>query len=175
MSQRAVLKSALAAGEKGIGYWLTIPGPAVVRALTGIGGFNWVLIDGEHGQINDKDFYELSCAVAAAGASPIVRVPNAEEYMVKRALDCGAHGIMTPMCHSAVSTGCPWLLVGAVLSPHFQKDELRVDRLRRMPRRLSPGTNTLPPERVVSVRCLPVTLSVSARASMLRMPTQSVS
>lgn len=103
MSQRAVLKSALASGEKGIGYWLTIPGPAVVRALTGIGGFNWVLIDGEHGQINDKDFYELSCAVAAAGASPIVRVPNAEEWMVKRALDCGAHGIMTPMCHSAVS------------------------------------------------------------------------
>lgn len=103
MSQRAVLKNALASGQKGIGYWLTIPGPAVVRALTGIGGFNWVLIDGEHGQIGDKDFYELSCAVAAAGASPIVRVPNAEEWMVKRALDCGAHGIMTPMCHSAVS------------------------------------------------------------------------
>lgn len=46
---------------------------------------------------------KLSNAVAAGGASPIVRVPNAEEWMVKRALDSGAHGIMTPMCHSAVS------------------------------------------------------------------------
>ena len=25
------------------------------------------------------------------------------EYMIKRALDSGAHGVMTPMCHTAVS------------------------------------------------------------------------
>lgn len=75
----------------------------MVRSLVGIGGFNWVLIDGEHGQINDRDYYELINAVAQAGASPIVRVPNAEEYMIKRALDSGAHGVMTPMCHTAVS------------------------------------------------------------------------
>jgi 2-keto-3-deoxy-L-rhamnonate aldolase RhmA len=31
-------------------------------------------------------------------------VPWPEEWMIKRALDAGAHGIMTPMCHSAVRT-----------------------------------------------------------------------
>lgn len=37
------------------------PGPSVVRSiLSNIKGFNWVLIDGEHGQISDGDFYEVS-------------------------------------------------------------------------------------------------------------------
>jgi hypothetical protein len=46
---------------------------------------------------------QLTNAVAAAGCTPVIRVPNAEEWLVKRALDAGAHGVMTPMCHTAVS------------------------------------------------------------------------
>jgi 2-keto-3-deoxy-L-rhamnonate aldolase RhmA len=30
-----------------------------VRTLAGIKGFNWVLIDGEHGLITDRDYYEV--------------------------------------------------------------------------------------------------------------------
>lgn len=60
MSQRATLKNAIAAGQKGIGFWLTFADSSVARALTGIPGFNWVLVDGEHGLISDKDFYEVS-------------------------------------------------------------------------------------------------------------------
>ncbi|KAJ5602402.1 hypothetical protein N7537_005358, partial [Penicillium hordei] len=65
------------------------------------GGFSWVLIDAEHGLINDGHYYELTNAVGHEGASPIIRVPWPEEWMIKRALDAGAHGVMTPMCHSA--------------------------------------------------------------------------
>ncbi|KAL1890757.1 hypothetical protein Sste5346_008082 [Sporothrix stenoceras] len=65
------------------------------------GPFKWVLIDGEHGLIGDRDYYELVNAIAAEGASPIIRVPWAEEWMIKRALDLGAHGVLTPMCHTA--------------------------------------------------------------------------
>lgn len=39
--------------------------------------------------------------MAQYGATPIVRIPVASEALVKRALDSGAHGIMTPMCHTA--------------------------------------------------------------------------
>ncbi|CAK7230205.1 hypothetical protein SBRCBS47491_007506 [Sporothrix bragantina] len=63
--------------------------------------FSWVLIDAEHGLIGDKDYYELVNTVANEGASPIIRVPCAEEWMIKRALDAGAHGVLTPMCHTA--------------------------------------------------------------------------
>jgi 4-hydroxy-2-oxoheptanedioate aldolase len=93
--------------------------------------FSWVLVDAEHGLISDHHYYEvclhlaqlyfaalhfpsllfygdtdqtkLNNAIGSEGASPIIRVPYAEEWMIKRALDAGAHGIMTPMCHSEVS------------------------------------------------------------------------
>lgn len=38
--------------------------------------------------------------VAAEKSSPIIRVPVDAEWMIKRALDAGAHGVMTPMCHT---------------------------------------------------------------------------
>lgn len=41
-------------------------------------------------------------AVSSAGVSPIVRIPASEPWMMKRALDCGAHAIMVPMCETKV-------------------------------------------------------------------------
>ncbi|CAK7567710.1 MAG: hypothetical protein SEPTF4163_005678 [Sporothrix epigloea] len=89
------------------GFWLTFPSSAVARtilrsaATSHKGRYSWVLIDAEHGLISDRDYYELASAIAAEGASPIIRVPWAEEWMIKRALDSGAHGVLTPMCHTA--------------------------------------------------------------------------
>ncbi|CAK7228471.1 hypothetical protein SCUCBS95973_006890 [Sporothrix curviconia] len=89
------------------GFWLTFPSSAVARtilrsaATSPNGRYSWVLIDAEHGLISDKDYYELASAIAAEGASPIIRIPWAEEWMIKRALDSGAHGVLTPMCHTA--------------------------------------------------------------------------
>jgi 4-hydroxy-2-oxoheptanedioate aldolase len=39
-------------------------------------------------------------AITSCGVSPIVRIPADEPWMVKRALDAGAHAIMVPMCES---------------------------------------------------------------------------
>lgn len=44
--------------------------------------------------------HESVHAVAACGVSPIVRIPNNEGWMVKRALDAGAHGIIVPLLYS---------------------------------------------------------------------------
>jgi len=41
--------------------------------------------------------HESVHAVASCGASPIVRIPGNEAWMVKRALDAGAHGIIVPL------------------------------------------------------------------------------
>ncbi|RAL06600.1 HpcH/HpaI aldolase family protein [Aspergillus homomorphus CBS 101889] len=87
------------------GFWLTFPSAAVAKTIlhrptTEKSRFSWVLIDAEHGLITDRDYYELSNAVASEGAIPIIRVPWGEEWMIKRALDAGAHGILTPMCHT---------------------------------------------------------------------------
>ncbi|KAI0160510.1 Pyruvate/Phosphoenolpyruvate kinase-like domain-containing protein [Xylariaceae sp. FL1272] len=100
------IKSALESGSTAFGFWLTLPSAVVARIVlragaSVAGGFKWVLVDGEHGLITDKDYFEIINAVSAEGASPLVRVPWNEEWMIKRALDAGAHGILTPMCHNA--------------------------------------------------------------------------
>ncbi|WVF70345.1 hypothetical protein IAT40_005135 [Kwoniella sp. CBS 6097] len=101
MEGRTYLRNALEAKKPGLGFWCTLPGAATVSTVLSTGGFNWTLLDAEHGAITDKDYFDLSLAVTAAGASPIIRVPWNEEWMIKRALDAGAHGVMTPMCHNA--------------------------------------------------------------------------
>ncbi|WVO12916.1 hypothetical protein L204_100524 [Cryptococcus depauperatus] len=101
MEARLYLKNALAQKNPGLGFWCTLPGASTVSTVLSTGGFNWTLIDAEHGMITDKDYFELVQAITAKGASPIIRVPWNEEWMIKRALDAGAQGVMTPMCHSA--------------------------------------------------------------------------
>jgi 4-hydroxy-2-oxoheptanedioate aldolase len=45
--------------------------------------------------------HESVAAIASCGASPIVRIPANEGWMVKRALDSGAHGIVVPLLRTA--------------------------------------------------------------------------
>ncbi|KAL2819838.1 Pyruvate/Phosphoenolpyruvate kinase-like domain-containing protein [Aspergillus cavernicola] len=106
MSLNTPIQSALRTPATAYGFWLTLPGAGVAKTILRstaqhTNKFSWVLVDAEHGLIADKDYYELNNAVASEGASPLVRVPWAEEWLIKRALDAGAHGIVTPMCHSA--------------------------------------------------------------------------
>lgn len=46
--------------------------------------------------------YLAAGAISSVGCSPIIRVPAGEAWLIKRALDAGAHGIMVPMCETKV-------------------------------------------------------------------------
>ena len=48
----------------------------------------------------DNEMHESVHAVASVGVSPIVRIPANEGWMVKRALDAGAHGIIVPLLYT---------------------------------------------------------------------------
>ena len=48
----------------------------------------------------DNEMHECVHAVASCGVSPIVRIPANEGWMVKRALDAGAHGIIVPLLYT---------------------------------------------------------------------------
>lgn len=37
----------------------SLPGTALARTIATIGGFNWMLVDAEHGQITDGHYYEV--------------------------------------------------------------------------------------------------------------------
>lgn len=75
-----------------------LPGTNLTRVLCrSTSNMDWLLIDMEHGNISDDSMHEIVAAAAACGVSPIVRVLEGQHWMIKRALDAGAHGILVPV------------------------------------------------------------------------------
>lgn len=89
------LKKRLKAGETLNGCWLNL-GSSLTAEIVGQAGFDWVLIDLEHGAGSEKDaLYQLQ-ALEHTAAGAIVRVESAESQRIHRVLDMGAEGIMCP-------------------------------------------------------------------------------
>ena len=78
------------------------PRPGLAKVHSSL-GFQWILVDTEHGAIGDTEMHGMIPSIISSGVSPIVRVPAPEIAFVKRALDAGAHGIMFPMIETKVS------------------------------------------------------------------------
>ena len=77
-----------------------LPGTNLSRMLARSGP-DWICVDTEHGLLSDPHMHESVAAIAACGVSPVVRIPANEAWMVKRALDAGAHGIIVPLLQTA--------------------------------------------------------------------------
>jgi 4-hydroxy-2-oxoheptanedioate aldolase len=86
-------------GEWLAGVWLNL-GSSLTAELAGRTGFDWVLIDQEHGAGSEMTLLHQLQAVAATAAIPIVRVAANEAPRFKRTLDLGARGIMVPYVSS---------------------------------------------------------------------------
>lgn len=71
--------------------------------VTEASGQQYVLIDLEHGGMSDAEMHTAIHSIAPFGVSPIVRLPSGEAWLIKRALDAGAHGIAVPMVSTPVS------------------------------------------------------------------------
>mgnify|MGYP003322113330 FL=1 len=77
-----------------------LPEPSLVEIL-GYAGFDFVLIDGEHGSIGWSDMERMILAAHASDTVPVVRVLKNEPEMIMRSLDLGAQGILIPHCCTA--------------------------------------------------------------------------
>ncbi|TDL16062.1 Phosphoenolpyruvate/pyruvate domain-containing protein [Rickenella mellea] len=77
------LRNELQAGKTASGVWNTLPGTALVRTIASTPGISWVVIDAEHGQLNDTNIYEHATAIASQGISPIVRIPVDDAWWIK--------------------------------------------------------------------------------------------
>ncbi|OAA68525.1 Pyruvate/Phosphoenolpyruvate kinase [Niveomyces insectorum RCEF 264] len=91
------LRRALAEGRPALGVQMVMPSAHVARVVASVPGLTYVLIDLEHGGLADSEMHAAIHAIAPFGVSPIVRLPSGEPWMIKRALDAGAHGIAIPM------------------------------------------------------------------------------
>lgn len=94
------LKKRLAAGERLFGTWIA-SGSATNVEILGLAGFDFLLIDLEHGQGELGDLMQMLRAAEVAGTPCIVRVAWNDPIILKRVLDAGVDSIMVPMVETA--------------------------------------------------------------------------
>ena len=101
------VKRALKAGKKTSGAWLHLCSPMSAEVMADA-GFDWLLIDMEHGHGDLQTLVQQLMAMRSSAAVPLVRVPWNDLVIIKRILDCGAYGLMIPwgndraQCEAAV-------------------------------------------------------------------------
>jgi 4-hydroxy-2-oxoheptanedioate aldolase len=94
------VKRKLAAGGTVHGVFVSQNSPALAE-LFGYTGFDYILIDAEHGALDPGDVEDMTRGVEAAGVTPIVRVPANDPRIILRYMDVGPQGVMIPWCQSA--------------------------------------------------------------------------
>lgn len=97
---RSRIAERLRSGRPALGTWLSL-GSAAVADVLGRTGFDFLLVDGQHSPIGPAEMSEISRAVLATGASPVIRVASLDGAAVAHALDRGAHAVMVPSVSTA--------------------------------------------------------------------------
>jgi 4-hydroxy-2-oxoheptanedioate aldolase len=83
-----------------IGPFMKTGDPAFVE-IAGYAGFDFVILDMEHGPASIESMQNLIRGAQAAGVVPIVRTPDDTEISIARALDIGAAGVQVPQVSTA--------------------------------------------------------------------------
>lgn len=93
------LKRTLNEGKVVFGPFMKFTDPAAVEIM-GFAGFDFVIIDAEHGPISMETAQNMIRATESVNITPIIRVGNNDEALILRALDIGAQGIEIPQINS---------------------------------------------------------------------------
>ncbi|HJN87758.1 MAG: aldolase/citrate lyase family protein [Dehalococcoidia bacterium] len=94
------LKTKLESGNAVFGVMITFPSPPVVEMM-GYLGFDWVLIDNEHGSITVDNSEDLIRAAELSGIAPIVRPVGNKPEIIAPFLDRGSWGVQVPHVNNA--------------------------------------------------------------------------
>src|SRR5919199_2808247 len=94
------LKAARAEGRTAFGLWMTVPGSvgAEIFAETGV---DYVCVDQQHGVVDYDSMVPMFQAIRAEGVAPITRVLSNDPFLIMKALDAGAWGVIVPLVSSA--------------------------------------------------------------------------
>ena len=99
-------KQRLAAGEQQIGLWSVLADGYTAELIAGC-GYDWLLIDAEHGPNDLRAVLAQMQGIAAAGSllgdrqaelsQPVVRLPNGDTSLIKQYLEIGVQNLLIPM------------------------------------------------------------------------------
>ena len=94
------LRQAIADGRPVLGTFLVeLVGPAVVNALADA-GFDFVMVDTEHGNQSQHEIETMIEVGLQAGICVLLRPPSGQRDLITKCLDAGAGGVLVP----AIST-----------------------------------------------------------------------
>ncbi|MGE0860088.1 MAG: HpcH/HpaI aldolase/citrate lyase family protein [Gammaproteobacteria bacterium] len=94
------LKARWRRDELTLGAWCLLPN-ALSAEMLARAGFDWVLIDMQHGCMDYETAVGMIRAIDLGGVTPLVRVPWNEPGIIGRMLDAGAMGVVVPMIQDA--------------------------------------------------------------------------
>jgi 4-hydroxy-2-oxoheptanedioate aldolase len=92
-------KQRIRSGKPVFGCWIKTGSPAAIEVAGKI-GFDFVLLDTEHGALDSFTVESLIRAADGAGVSSVVRVGENRPIYILRVLDSGAHGVFVPQVES---------------------------------------------------------------------------
>ena len=90
------VKQKLAAGKQVVGGTVMIADPDTYCAMA-TSGFDFLWIEMQHSPMSYQDIAHMIMACKGATAMPFIRVPDATEGDIQKAVDMGALGIIIPM------------------------------------------------------------------------------
>jgi 4-hydroxy-2-oxoheptanedioate aldolase len=93
-------KAALSQRHLQLGLWLALADPYAAELCANC-GYDWLLIDGEHAPNDLRSMLHALQAVAPYVSHPVVRIPKADDALIKQVLDIGATTLLVPMVESA--------------------------------------------------------------------------
>ena len=93
------VREKLRRGEVSVGTWLNLPDPTVATVMTRV-GFDWLTVELEHSPTTLVNATLSMSIIAGNGLVPLVRIASNTAENIKRALDCGAWGVVVPMVNS---------------------------------------------------------------------------
>lgn len=89
------LKEKLLHQKTCIGMFFTVNSTEMVE-IAGITGYDFAVIDMEHGPGNTQSILPLLIAAERRGLCPIIRIPEITPSIITQTLDIGAHGLQAP-------------------------------------------------------------------------------
>src|SRR5918997_5730131 len=90
------LRATWAGGRTVFGLWMTVPGSVGAEILAGA-GVDYVCVDQQHGVIDYDAMVPMFQAIRAEGPAPITRVLSNDPFLIMKALDAGAWGVIVPL------------------------------------------------------------------------------
>src|ERR1700729_638310 len=97
----ANFKKQLRDGKPKVGLFLNSHSPTVAEQLAH-SGYDWLLVDTQHGPMDHEKLSVMLAAIANGGAKSIVRVGGYDDRPgIQQALDLGADGVLVPYINNA--------------------------------------------------------------------------